>query len=144
MTRAASVKILEAWDLSLEDSVLPIAHRGNGSQYNFVYSSTLRQTVKAMVHCSQLLLESDWPMPACSESGGLFFGCPKTQPAHSLFAAAWDIRALPSSSRSPTHTRTDLWVIGDSFSCTPVSLSSSYTFLLLGFVKQKKDSWQVC
>jgi len=143
VTRAASVMLLDAWDLSLDDCVLPIAHRAHGSQYDHFYNSSLRSSIKVMVHCSHLLLESDWPMPACSERGGLFFGCPKTQPAHSLFAAAWDTRTLPYSLRPHPHTHTDLWMHGDSISYSPSYMSTSYTFVLLGFVKQKKDAWQV-
>ena len=96
-----------------------------------------------MVHCSQLLLESDWPMPECSESLGLFFGGPKTELNHSLYAAVWDTTNSTQFPNVELSSRVDVWSKGDSFTIHPPQLTTSLTFLLLGFLKQKTGSWKV-
>ena len=142
-TRAASVMLLDTWNLSEVDCVVPVAHRGRTSRYDFINETRSRSSVHCMVHCSQFLLESDWPMPSCSEGLGLFFGSPKTEPQHSLFAAAWDITPPSFDLPRDSQTNTNTWIQGDSFECMPVSLHHQYKFILMGFVKQKLDAWQV-
>ena len=110
MICAASIMLLDSWDLLDNDSVLPVAHRGRGSAYDHINESRLRSTVNCMVHCSHVLLESDWPMPACSESLGLFFGSPKTEPLHSLFAAAWQSQLNLPIVRPLLHNHSELWI----------------------------------
>ena len=141
--RAASVMLLDRWNLSEVDCVAPVAHRGRSSRYEFINETRSRSSVHCMVHCSQFLLESDWPMPNCSEGLGLFFGSPKTEPQHSLFAAAWNSTPQLLDLRHDSHSNTNMWIIGDSFECMPVSLHYRYNFMLLGFVKQKSHAWQV-
>ena len=141
--RAASVMLLEAWNLSNSDCIVAVAHRGTGSRYSHSFNTNSRSAVPYMAHCSSLLLESDWPMPACSDAPGLFFGSPKTEPNHSLFAAAWTNLPHPSVLRPHLRTASDVWINGDSFLVSSTTFNTSFDFFLLGFLKQKSSAWQV-
>jgi hypothetical protein len=135
--------ILESWDLSKFDCIVIVAHRSASPQYDKSSLTISRSTVNFMVHSSNFLLESDWPMPACSDSLGLFYGSPKTETFHSLFAAAWDTRSNSPVSRALISNHLEFWMQGDYFQCTPQFFSNTLQCILLGFVKEKMSSWKV-
>ena len=112
MVHAVSVMLLDNWNLADSDSVLAIAHRGRGVHYTVSSTPQSRSPVHYMVHCSQLLLESDWPMPECSESLGLLFGGPKTELNHSLYAAVWDTTNSIQFPNVELSSRVDVWSKG--------------------------------
>ena len=123
MCTAASVMILETWDLSTLDCIVHVAHRNASTNYDKSSISISRSIVKFMAHSSNLLLESDWPMPACSDSLGIFFGSSKTDTLHSLFAAAWDTRTQAPLTRPFLTIPFEIWIQGDHFQCSPPQLS---------------------
>jgi hypothetical protein len=133
--------LLERWDIDSFDAILAVAHRGRGTQYTVSSTHSSRAPVQFMVHCSQLLLESDWPLSESSESLGLFYGSPKTELMHSMYAATWVSSTSPLSSQNNS-SDDNVWMKGDSFYLNPPLLNDSFTFLLLRFLKQKHFAWQ--